>query len=72
MYFTHGETRAFELLMRQKPGFDRFQSGCTGSDADCCTCRFYRPHWKYEFCVFKECPYYPGKETRKMTSRMDH
>ncbi|HIS04056.1 MAG TPA: hypothetical protein IAA75_09190 [Candidatus Pullichristensenella avicola] len=29
MYFTNGEKRAFELLMQQKPGFDRFQSGCT-------------------------------------------
>ena len=38
MYFTNGKKRAFELLMQQKPGFDRFQSGCTGSDEDCCTC----------------------------------
>ena len=35
------------------------------SDEDCGTCRFYRPGWKYEFCVFKECPYCPGKRTRK-------
>ena len=56
MYFTKGKQRAFELIMQQKPGFDRYQSGCAGDDEDCGTCRFYRPQWKYEFCVFKECP----------------
>ena len=30
MYFTKGKQRAFELLMQQKPGFDRYQSGCAG------------------------------------------
>ena len=63
--------RAFELLMQQKPGFDRYQSGCAGDDEDCGTCRFYRPGWKYEFCVFKECPYCPGKRTRKTHASMD-
>ena len=43
MYFTKGKQRAFELLMQQKPGFDRYQSGCAGDDEDCGTCRFYRP-----------------------------
>ena len=42
MYFTEGKQRAFELLMQQKPGFDRYQSGCAGGDEDCGTCRFYR------------------------------
>src|SRR5574344_2078513 len=23
----------------------------------CNTCHFYRPHWKYRFCVYAECPY---------------
>ena len=67
MYFTKGKQRAFELLMQQKPGFDRYQSGCAGDDEDCGTCRFYRPGWKYEFCVFKECPYCPGKGRGKRT-----
>lgn len=71
MYFTEGKQRAFELLMQQKPGFDRYQSGCAGDDEDCGTCRFYRPGWKYEFCVFKECPYCPGKRTRKTHASMD-
>ena len=71
MYFTEGKQRAFELLMQQKPGFDRYQSGCAGDEEDCGTCRFYRPQWKYEFCVFKECPYCPGKRTRKTPASMD-
>ncbi len=41
MYFTKGKQQAFELLMQQKPGFDRYQSGCAGDDEDCGTCRFY-------------------------------
>ena len=71
MFFMSDEGRAFELLMQQKPGFDRYQSGCAGSNEDCGTCRFYRPHWKYEFCVFKECPYCPGKRTRKTSASVD-
>ena len=71
MYFTGGEKRAFEMLMQQKPGFDRFWSGCAGGNEGCCTCRFYRPKWKYEFCVFEECPYCPGKRTRKSNSSVE-
>ncbi len=36
-----GKQRAFELLMQQKPGFDRYQSGCAGDDEDCGTCRLH-------------------------------
>ena len=25
MYFTNGSSRAFEMLMRGKPGFDRYE-----------------------------------------------
>lgn len=71
MYFTDGASKAFEQLMQQKPGFDRYTSDCAGSDEDCSTCRFYRPAWKYEFCVFAECPYCPGKLTRKTGSSVD-
>ena len=29
-----------------------FDSGEAGAPEDCGTCRFYRPHWKYQFlCV---------------------
>lgn len=67
MYFTKGKQRAFELLMQQKPGFDRYQSGCAGDDEDCGTCRFYRPGWKYEFAFSKSVPIAPAKGRGKRT-----
>ena len=63
MYFTSGSDRAFEQLMQTRPGADHFDSGEAGAPEDCGTCRFYRPHWKYQFCVYAECPYQPGKLT---------
>lgn len=61
MYFTSGGDRAFESLMQGKPGFDHYDSGDAGAPEDCGDCRFYRPDWKYWFCVYAECPYQPGK-----------
>ena len=49
--------------MQTRPGADHFDSGEAGAPEDCGTCRFYRPHWKYQFCVYEECPYQPGKRT---------
>ena len=63
MYFTSGTDRAFEQLMQERPGADHFDNGEAGAPEDCGTCRFYRPHWKYQFCVYEECPYQPGKLT---------
>ena len=63
MYFTSGGDRAFESLMQGKPGFDHYDSGDAGAPEDCGDCRFYRPDWKYQFCVYAECPYQPGKLT---------
>ena len=63
MYFTSGSDRAFEQLMQTRPGADHFDSGEAGAPEGCGTCRFYRPHWKYQFCVYEECPYQPGKRT---------
>ena len=63
MYFTSGSDRAFEQLMQTRPGADHFDSGEAGAPEDCGTCRFYRPHWKYQFCIYTECPYQPGKLT---------
>jgi len=63
MYFTSGSDRAFEQLMQERPGADHFDNGEAGAPEDCGTCRFYRPHWKYQFCVYEECPYQPGKLT---------
>lgn len=62
MYFTSGKDRAFETLMQGKPGFERYENGCAECE-DCNTCRFYRPRWKYQFCVYEECPYQPGRLT---------
>ena len=65
MYFTSGSDRAFEHLMQGKPGFDHYDSGEAGAPEDCGDCRFYRPGWKYQFCVYAECPYQPGKSCRE-------
>ena len=43
MYFMSDKSRAFETLMQGKPGFDRYENGCTEHE-DCNTCHFYRPH----------------------------
>lgn len=63
MYFTSGSSHAFESLMQGKPGFDHYDSGSAGVYEDCGVCRFYRPHWKYQFCVYAERPYTPGRLT---------
>ena len=63
MYFTSGSDRAFEQLMQTRPGADHFDNGEAGSPEDCGTCRFYRPDWKYQYCVYAECPYQQGKLT---------
>ena len=39
------------------------KGGDAGAPEDCGDCRFYRPDWKYQFCVYAECPYQPGKLT---------
>ena len=63
MYFTSGQDRAFERLMQEKPSFDHYDGGGANAPEDCGSCRFYRPDWKYQYCVYAECPYQPGKLT---------
>ena len=63
MYFTSGSDRAFEQLMQGKPGFDHYDGGGANAPEDCGSCHFYRPDWKYQYCVYAECPYQPGKLT---------
>ena len=63
MYFTSGQDRAFERLMQEKPGFDHYDCGGANAPENCGSCRFYRPDWKYQYCVYAECPYQPGKLT---------
>ena len=57
------------MLMRGKLGFDRYENGGCADCEDCNTCHFYRPHWKYQFCVYAECPYEPGLLTALRAAR---
>ena len=65
IYFTEKEHRAFERLMKGKPGFDHYDSKVPGADEDCRTCRSYRPGWKDRFCEYQECPCAPGRSTAR-------
>lgn len=56
-YWTAGKLQAFEALMTEKPGFEHYDSGCDGICPECRSCRFHRPNWKYQSCVFEICPY---------------
>ena len=65
IYFTEKEHRAFERLMKGKPGFDHYDSKIPGADEDCRTCRSYRPGWRNRFCEYQECPFAPGRSTAR-------
>lgn len=54
--FSSGCSVAFEVLMQETP-YDHFDSGCEGICPECRSCKFHRPQWKYQSCVFAECPY---------------
>lgn len=56
--YPRGCTVAFDILMKETP-YDHFDSGCDGICPECRTCRFHRPYWKYQTCVFTQCPYSP-------------
>ena len=47
------KSRVLEMLMQRKHGFDRKKNRNP--------CRFFRPHRKYRFCVYAECPYEPER-----------
>ena len=55
---TAGDLQALELLMQTTPGFEHYDSGVDGILPECRSCRFHRPFWKYQSCVFAECPYF--------------
>ena len=55
--FTSGRNRAFECLMQETAKCKCYDSGKEGILPECRTCRFHRPFWKYQSCVFKICPY---------------
>ena len=48
---------ALDFLMKEAPNQDHYDSGYEGICPECRTCRFHRPFWKYQSCVFEECPY---------------
>lgn len=54
---TAGDLQALELLMQTTPGFEHYDSGVDGILPECRSCCFHRPFWKYQSCVFAECPY---------------
>ena len=54
--FASGCSVAFEVLMQETP-YDHFDSGSDGICPECRSCKFHRPHWKYQSGVFAECPY---------------
>lgn len=56
---------AFEALMKDTPGFDHYDSGYDGILPECRNCRIHRPLWKYQSCVFEECPYCITKQSTK-------
>ncbi len=53
------QDKAFASLMMQIPEYDRYDSGYDGILPECRSCRFHRPEWKYQSCVFQFCPYSP-------------
>ena len=53
-----GSIKAFEAMMKETP-YSRYDSGCEGITPECRTCRFHRPYWKYQSCVFNEQAVYP-------------
>ena len=55
--YPKGCSLAFEALMKETP-YNHYDSGCDGICPECRSCRFHRPYWKYQSCVFEECPYY--------------
>ena len=63
MYFTNGDHRAFESLMRGTPGNDHYDSGADGPFPECRSCRCHRPYRKDQYCKYAECPYTPGRMT---------
>ena len=69
MHFTSGASRAFEKLMKSKPGFDHYDSGSDGEHEECRTCHYHRPEWSDRFCEHRECPYEPGRNTARTKSR---
>ena len=49
---------AWEVLMKENsPTAKQYDSGADGILPECRNCRFHRPNWKYDTCVYEFCPY---------------
>ncbi|WP_249030144.1 hypothetical protein [Tannockella kyphosi] len=48
---------AFEMMMKETPYSNNYDSGSDGILEECRSCRFHRPNWKHETCVYEFCPY---------------
>ena len=68
MYFTNGDHRAFESLMRDKPGSDHYDSGVDGPYPECRGCREHQPYRRDRFCRYAECPFTLGRSTARAGS----
>lgn len=66
--YPKGCSLAFEALMKETP-YNHYDSGCDGICPECRSCCFHRPHWKYQSCIFDECPYYPVKLSTRRTAQ---
>lgn len=44
-------------MRENSPTAKQYDSGADGILEDCRSCRFHRPNWKYETCVYEFCPY---------------
>ncbi len=64
---TTGKLQSIEALMLDVPGFDHYDSGHDGITPECRKCRFHRPFWKYQSCVYEQCPY----SHEKLSTRRD-
>ena len=53
---TADNIKAFDAMMRETPSA-HYDSGYDGITPECRSCRFHRPLWKYQSCVFENCPY---------------
>lgn len=51
------EEIAFEMMMKETPYSNKYDSGSDGILPECRNCRFHRPNWIFETCVYKRCPY---------------
>lgn len=63
---------AYAALMTQTDQ-NHYDSGYDGICADCRTCRFHRPLWTKQSCVFSSCPYSSDHlSTKKKDHKKEH